>query len=83
MSLVLLYLAVEVGVAYLLVEELGDEVVKPSLLLDPLLIIPRSGVDVISRDEFEVIHLLEQDFGDGFFIRQVQVLAMKEWAYGI
>ena len=58
-SLVLLYLAVETGIAYLLVEELGDEVVQPSLLIDSLLIIPRSGVDIVSGDEFEVIHPLE------------------------
>lgn len=58
-SLVLFYLAVETGVAYLLIEELGDEVVQSSLILDSLLVIPSSGIDIVSGDEFEVIHPLE------------------------
>lgn len=71
------------GVAYIFVEELEDKVVQPASLLVSLLIIPCLGVDLVSRDEFKVIHLLERDFREGFFILcQVQVLTLMERDYG-
>ena len=81
---ILIDLPVEEGVAYLLVEELGDEDVQPTALLGPLLIIPHLGVGFVGRIEFEISHLLKRDFIDGLLVfRRGRVPTLMRQVYGI
>ena len=83
-SLILFNLSVVARVAYLFVEETGDKIVQIASIFLFLLIIPCVRVNIVSRNKFEVIHQLECDFRDGFFLFcQVQVLTIMERVYGI